>query len=180
MRISAGADDAEIGLLEISLASGVPASLRNIPNKYNIIIRLWTSCFYCLLKNLRRSSLASKIVLEYYAYTFYAALLERYTFLDYRAGWLEALGDLTRYRIVIAGMVPTAPQGSSYLTTVAVNGGFRTSPHGSTVSSGAMSTISSEKNPARPCSPTPSVGIIAARLMELEPEKDRWRRVAQE
>jgi hypothetical protein len=97
-----------LNLLEISLASGVPASLRNIPDKYNIIIRLWTNCFYRLLENLRRSSLSSKITLEYlqefiyYAYTFYTALLERNTFEAYRAGWLEALGDLTRYCFVIA------------------------------------------------------------------------------
>ena len=176
-----------LNLLEISLASGVPASLRNIPDKYNIIIRLWTNCFYRLLENLRRSSLTSKIALEYlqefiyYAYTFYTALLERNTFLDYRAGWLEALGDLARYRIVIAAMIPTTLQVSSSLTTAAVNGGLRTSPVGSNTSlSGAMSTTSNEKHPARPCSPTPSVGIIAARLMELEPEKDRWRRIARE
>jgi hypothetical protein len=31
------------------------------------------------------------------------ALLERDTFKDYRAGWLEALGDIARHRIVIAG-----------------------------------------------------------------------------
>jgi hypothetical protein len=43
----------------------------------------------------------------YYAYTFYTALLERNTFSDYRAGWLEALGNLTQYCIIIAGMVPT-------------------------------------------------------------------------
>ena len=43
-------------------------------------------------------------------------------YLDYRAGQLEALGDLARYLISIAAMVPTAPQ-------------------------------------ARPCLPTPSVGI---------------------
>jgi hypothetical protein len=79
-----------------------------------------------------------------------------------------------------AGMVPTAPQVSSFFNYCRVNGGLWTSPHGSTVSSGAMSTTSSEKHPMRPCSPTPSVGIIAARLMELEPEKDRWRRVARE
>ena len=114
-----------LNLLEISLASGVPASLRNIPDKYNIIIRLWTNCFYRLLENLRRSSLTSKIALEYlqefiyYAYTFYTALLERNTFSDYRAGWLEALGDLARYRIVIAAMVPTTSHGSSSLTTAA-------------------------------------------------------------
>lgn len=33
---------------------------------------------------------------------------------------------------------------------------------------------------ARPCLPTPSAGIVAARLMGLELERDRWRRVARE
>jgi protein SMG6 len=81
-----------LNLLEISLASDVPASLRNIPEKYNIIIHLWTNCFYRLLENLRRSSLSSQIAYEYlqefiyYAYTFYSALFKRNTFLDYRAG----------------------------------------------------------------------------------------------
>jgi len=89
-----------LDLLTISLAPGVPASLKNIPEKYNIIIHLWTNCFYRLLENLRRSSPTSKIALEYlqefiyYAYTFYTSLLERNTFKEYHAGWLEALGDL--------------------------------------------------------------------------------------
>jgi hypothetical protein len=63
-------------------------------------------------------------------HTLSTTLLERNTFLDYRAGWLEALGNLARYCIVIAGMVPTATQVSSSLTTAAVNGGLRTSPVG--------------------------------------------------
>ena len=54
-----------LNLLEISLSSDVPASLQNIPEKYNIIIHLWTSCFYRLLKNLWRSPLASQIAYEY-------------------------------------------------------------------------------------------------------------------
>ncbi|KAI9455599.1 hypothetical protein BJY52DRAFT_638264 [Lactarius psammicola] len=174
-------------LLEISLAPGVPASLRNIPEKYNIIIRLWTNCFYRLLENLRRYSLSSKIALEYlqefiyYAYTFYTALLERETFSDYRPGWLEALGDLARYRIVIAAMVPAPLRPSRTLTAAAVRSRLRASPDGSAMSlSRTMSTTSSEKHPARPDSPSPSVGIVAARLMEIEPEKDRWRRVARD
>jgi hypothetical protein len=176
-----------LNLLEICLATGVPPSLRNIPDKHNIIIRLWTSCFHRLLENLRRSSLTSRIALEYlqefiyYAYTFYTVLLERDTFKYYRASWLEALGDLARYRIVIAAMVPTPDRGSSSLTTANVNGGLRGSHVGSSVSlSGAMSTSGSEKHPARPYSLTPSVGIVAARLMELEPEKDRWRGISRD
>jgi protein SMG6 len=176
-----------LNLLEISLAPGVPVSLRNIPQKYNIIIRLWTNCFYRLLENLRRSSLSSRIALEYlqefiyYAYTFYTALLERETFKEYRTNWLEALGDLARYRIVIAAMIPVPTRPSASLTAAAVNGGLQLTPTESTLSlSCTMSTRSSEKHPARPDSPSPSVGIVAARLMELEPEKDRWRRIARD
>jgi hypothetical protein len=102
-----------LNLLKLSRSSAVLASLCNIPDKYNIIIRLWTSCFYRLLKNLQCSSLASKIALEYlqesiyyYAYTFYTALLERNLFSDYCASWLKVLGDLAQYCIVIAAMVP--------------------------------------------------------------------------
>ena len=174
-------------LLEISLAPGVPASLRNIPEKYNIIIRLWTNCFYRLLENLRRSSLNSRVALEYlqdfiyYAYTFYTALLERETFVDYRPGWLEALGDLARYRIVIAAMVPPQIRPSRTLTAAAVRSRLGASPDGSSMSlSRTLSSASSEKRPIRPDSPSPSVGIVAARLMDLEPEKDRWRRVARD
>jgi protein SMG6 len=176
-----------LNLLEISLAPGVPVSLRNIPQKYNIIIRLWTNCFYRLLENLRRSSLSSRIALEYlqefiyYAYTFYTSLLVRETFSEFRTGWLEALGDLARYRIVIAAMITAPTRSSAPLTTAAVNGGFRVDPPESTLSlSHTMSTSSSEKHPARPDSPSPSVGIVAARLMELEPERDRWRRIARD
>jgi hypothetical protein len=50
-------------LLEISLVSGVLVSLRNIPEKYDIITRLWANCFYRLLENLRRYSLNSRIAL---------------------------------------------------------------------------------------------------------------------
>ena len=50
-----------LDLLTISLVAGIPTSLKNIPQKYNIIIRLWTNCFYRLLKNLWHSSPISKI-----------------------------------------------------------------------------------------------------------------------
>jgi hypothetical protein len=39
---------------------------------------------------------------------------------DYRPGWLEALGDLARYRIVIASMVPVPMCPSRSLTAAAI------------------------------------------------------------
>ncbi|KAI0258017.1 hypothetical protein BC834DRAFT_1046289 [Gloeopeniophorella convolvens] len=45
--------DMMLNLLENSQAPGVPVSLRNISEKYNIITRLWTNSFHRLLENLR-------------------------------------------------------------------------------------------------------------------------------
>src|SRR5712691_4648152 len=115
LNVFASLSELMLDLLTISLAPGVPTSLKNIPEKYNIIIRLGTNCFYRLLENLRRSSPTSKIALEYlqefiyYAYMFYTSLFERNTFKEYRAGWLEALGDLARYHIPLRPFATQLP-----------------------------------------------------------------------
>jgi protein SMG6 len=98
-------------LLEISLSPSVPTSLRNIPTKYNLIVRLWTYGFHKLLESLRRASFTSPLALEhlqdfiYYAYSFYTGLLEEHILNSFRSGWLEALGDLARYGMAVAAMV---------------------------------------------------------------------------
>jgi len=95
----------------MSLAPSVLASLRNIPTKHNIIVRLWTFAFHKSLESLRRASFTSPLALEhlqdfiYYAYTFYTSLLEPPTLDSFKSGWLEALGDLARYRMAVAAMV---------------------------------------------------------------------------
>lgn len=43
-------------LLTLTMAPSVPASLRNIPKKYNLVTRMWTYAFYLLLENLRRTA----------------------------------------------------------------------------------------------------------------------------
>ena len=55
-------------MLALTLAPTVPASLKNIPQKYNLIIRLWTHAFYHLLESLRhaaRPPTNSLVALEY-------------------------------------------------------------------------------------------------------------------
>ncbi|KAH7903321.1 hypothetical protein BJ138DRAFT_166763, partial [Hygrophoropsis aurantiaca] len=87
-------------LMEISLAASVLASLCVIPTKYNIIMRLWTHAFYKLLETLRRASFNSPLALEhlqdfiYFVSTFYTGLLEEPALHTFKAGWLEALGDI--------------------------------------------------------------------------------------
>ena len=160
-------------LLEISLAPSVPASLPNISTKYNIIIRLWTRGFDKLLESLRSASFTSVLALEYpqdfipYAYTFYTGLLEEQTLGMFRAGWLDALGDLARYHMSIEAMVrrheglgPEAHNGSGFCRPVCrplpLPVICRTCPH--------KSSPTSEKLVARiDDSPRPSVGLAAAK-----------------
>ncbi|TFK26448.1 hypothetical protein FA15DRAFT_667539 [Coprinopsis marcescibilis] len=173
-------------LLEISLSPSVPASLRTIPTKYNIIVRLWTYAFHKLLESLRRASFQSLIALEhlqdfiYYAYTFYTGLLEEQTLNLFKSSWLEALGDLARYRMAVAAMVNSGMGGQGGLTTKAVS--EATADSSATLAVPATDTKSTSDEPAARIddSPSPSVGIAAARSMEIEPEKERWRNIARE
>ncbi|PPR08027.1 hypothetical protein CVT24_010868 [Panaeolus cyanescens] len=175
-------------LLTISLAPSVPASLRNIPTKYNIIVRLWTFGFHKLLESLRHSSFTSPLALEhlqdviYYAYTFYTGLLEEPTLNPFKAGWLEALGDLARYRMAVAAMVNGGIGGQGGLTQKAVteasNGtdGVSERP----TSNGSVKSISDAPAARIDDSPSPSIGLAAARLLDVEPEKERWRNIARD
>lgn len=178
-------------LMEISLAPSVPASLRVIPTKYNIIIRLWTHAFHKLLEALRRASFSSPLALEhlqdfiYYAYTFYTGLLEEPSLRSFRSGWLEALGDLARYRMAVAAMVTNNQLKGPALTTDAVSKAAAASADGEPVtakSKSQMSVKSSSDHPAARVgdSPSPSIGVVAARMMDVEPEKERWRSIAKE
>lgn len=174
-------------LLEISLAPSVPASLRNIPEKYNIIPRLWTNAFHKLLEGLRRASCSSADVAAfehlqdyiYYAYTFYTGLVEERTLDSFKSNWLEALGDLARYRMAVAAMVTNQTASASTLTFAdvrQVTGDDEEKPPGSVIGS-----MISELPAARiDDSPVPSIGLAAARALELEPEKERWRQIARD
>lgn len=176
-------------LLQISLAPSVPASLRVIPTKYNIIVRLWTYAFHKLLETLRRASFASTLALEhlqdfiYFAYTFYTGLLEEPSLRSFRAGWLEALGDLARYRMAVAAMVTHSQLSGAALTTDAVSRAAAAAEDANGKKSRSLMSVtaSSDKPAARiDDSPAPSVGVTAARMMQVGPEKERWRGIAKE
>jgi protein SMG6 len=178
-------------LLEISLAPSVPASLRNIPRKYNIITRLWTYGFHKLLESLRRAAcnvprdaVAFEHLQEfiYFAYTFYTHMLEERSLDEYESYWLEALGDLARYRMNVAAMAASIYLPSSGVSAAAFLSNNRPSSGGGG-DDDAMSAASfaSHAQQARiDDSPVPSVGVAAARLLESEPEKERWRQIARE
>lgn len=154
-----------------------------------MIVRLWTYSFHKLLESLRKASFRSPLALEhlqdfiYYAYTFYTGLLEEPSLNPFKAGWLEALGDLARYRMAVAAMVNGGVGGQGGLTTKAVSEAAASAKKLSDAETGVGSQGSGKSVSDFPAariddSPSPSIGLAAARLLDIEPEKERWRNVA--
>ena len=69
------------------------------------------------MESLRHAAFASPLAMEhlqdfiYYAYIFYMGLLEDPTLISFKSGWLEALGDLAWYWIVVAAIVNDGSRG---------------------------------------------------------------------
>ncbi|KAI0670612.1 hypothetical protein C8Q78DRAFT_1170843 [Trametes maxima] len=200
-------------MLALTLAPTVPASLKNIPQKYNLIIRLWSHAFYHLLESLRhaaRPPTTSPVALEYlqqflnYAYVFYGGLIEERNFSQYRGAFLEALGDLSRYWMAVSALLEGTHTSSNTLTTSAIAKNNLLVSHTPRPSTPNATTDALSPTPARiddsPQSSEaempigveaiaggvahmqniPSVGQEAARLMELDSDKERWRQVAKD
>jgi protein SMG6 len=176
------------GLLRLTLARDVPVSLRAVPEKYNLIMRLWLNGFHRPLENLRRCAFNnSAAALEhlqdfiYYAYTFYSCLFEEENLLVYRSSWVESLGDLARYRMAVSELVTSKTSHSTSLTQSAVSQVTGISDH-LVISVSPDDTKASQisDSPVLPKGNSPSVGIEAARAMELPPEREMWRNIARE
>lgn len=87
----------------------VPSSLHQLTVRYNIPSRLWQSGYHLILERLRHAWMSGQpnaldllTDLVYDAYKFYTDLLEDQTLANFRTAWIEALGDLARYRMAIA------------------------------------------------------------------------------
>jgi protein SMG6 len=100
-------------------------------------------------------------------------------------GWsLEALGDLAWYRMSLAAIVngDTGGQGGLILKAVSEV----TAVESSDIKEKQKDTPTSAKlvsdAPAARIydSPSPSIAVAAARLLEVEPEKERWRNIARD
>jgi len=142
--------DAHHDFMTVCLDPLIPASLHNLPVKYNIPTRLWQSGFHLLLERMRYTWIAnvptgggaipshgfnrsaealhrdanlSAKALDhltdfiYDAYSFYTNLLEEQVLFNFRTAWLEALGDLARYRMAIAAHVAAAERAERNLAT---------------------------------------------------------------
>jgi hypothetical protein len=144
-------------------------SFHGIANSCNIPSRLWTIAFHRLLETLRRASLSSPIALEhlsdfiYYAYNFYAGLHENPILDTFRQQWLEALGDLARYRMAVVAHLATTPFGTHF--------NERTT---------TTCTVIKEPQTRIDDSPSPSIGPAVARDLDEEPERETWRKTARD
>ncbi|OCH95657.1 hypothetical protein OBBRIDRAFT_767535 [Obba rivulosa] len=141
-----------------------------------------------------------------YTYTFYGALLEEERLEAFRGDWLEALGDVSRYFMAVTVITDSArlsPRAITITTpkpsALAHHHLMANTPRPSTPNMSSMADMQDtpSSNPAQltrfariddspPSSEAqrpgpgaaPSVGVVAARMMELEPDKERWRSVA--
>ncbi|OCF36801.1 hypothetical protein I316_01397 [Kwoniella heveanensis BCC8398] len=93
----------------------VPSSYHQLSVKYNIPSRLWQTAFHLLLERLRHAWMSNHPTaldlltdVVYDAYRFYSELLENQALCNFRTAWIEALGDLARYRMAIASHVQEA------------------------------------------------------------------------
>lgn len=105
--------------LEMTCRPELPRSVQELAEIYNLPSRLWQTGFHLMLESLR-TSLASQHHMQghqrkaalldhltefiYYAYSFYSALHESERCKSFRRAWIESLGDLSRYRMAVAGL----------------------------------------------------------------------------
>jgi protein SMG6 len=122
----------------------------------------------------------------YYAYTFYTGLLEEPSLNPFKSGWLEALGDLAWYRMAVAAMVNGNTGGEGGLTIKALLEAIATESPDTKQKDPKLSSPGSTKSvsdaPAARIDdgPSPSIRVAAARLLEVEPEKEQWRNIARD
>lgn len=132
---------------------------------------------------LRRASLTSLAALEQldgfiiYSYGFYTSLLEEEHLAQFRVLWIEALGDLARYKMaVVAHVADGAPRQSNGPSAVSMS--TLVTPFHQPAARGVSPEMSRIDDVD--AASAPSIGLQAAAEMEMEDEKELWRRTARD
>jgi hypothetical protein len=122
----------------------------------------------------------------YYAYSFYTGLLEEHQLSSFKHSWLEALGDLARYKMAVTALVGEIERSPMALTSANLS----QQAAAADMQSDSLAPPPADEKPKSNLSdapaariddsPSPSVGLVAARNMDLEPEKERWRSIARD
>jgi protein SMG6 len=184
--------------LTAALDPRLPASLHSLPVKYNIAARLWQNSFHLLIERMRTTWLAPSAALtrssaddghgladaaaaasaralehltDYIldAYQFYTTLLDEQVLTTFRSAWIEALGDLARYRMAVANHVAQS---------TASGGGGESSPPARF----ARIDDDSEDEMVPPAPPVPSGNSIGKEVADAWDVEDRetWRTTARD
>ncbi|KAJ3531756.1 hypothetical protein NMY22_g8019 [Coprinellus aureogranulatus] len=105
-------------LLRHIMSPTLGGALNHIPRPYNLPGRLWALSFHALLETLRQASFSSAVAFDLvqdrlqHAYAFYHELLLDKPLLPFKSAWLEALGDLCRYRAAFAATCAVRMRGA--------------------------------------------------------------------
>lgn len=147
----------------------VPPSLHQLTVRYNIPSRLWQNGFHLLLERLRLSWMtgnpsALDLLTDfvYDGYKFYTDLLEDVALVGFRTAWIEALGDLARYRMAIASRL-------SATSAEKGKGKTRQTAHAE----------DSEEEDDKPLADGASIGAEVAERWDVE-DTDTWRQTARD
>ncbi|KAJ7767635.1 hypothetical protein B0H16DRAFT_1520260 [Mycena metata] len=156
-------------------------SLSHLIKQSKLVVRLWICGFLNLLQSLHRAASSSTLALEHlrdfldYAYGFYTVLVEDPLLSLFKNGWLEALGELARYKMLVSATFPDRV-GSAGLPAQPVSAADpnheRLAPLPSSLINPPTTRVDN--------SSSASFGLPAVRVLDIEPEPERWRRVAQE
>ena len=144
----------------------IPSTFQQLALKYNIPSRLWQVSFHLILERLRLAWMMAQPAaldlltdLVHDAYRFYTDLLEDQAMVHFRTAWIEALGDLARYRMTIASHVPDGNTGAA--------------------ASKRDSKLSGDDVDGPPRSDDASIGADVAQTWDIE-DKETWRTNARE
>lgn len=148
----------------------VPSSLHQLTVRYNIPSRLWQVGFHLILERLRHAWMTGQpAALDlltdflYDAYKFYTDVLEDQSLGNFRTAWIEALGDLARYRMAIASHLAEKERQASSATE---KGKERQD----------LGRIDDDETDE---GETGSIGVAVAQSWDVE-DKETWRTTARE
>ncbi|GAA5837904.1 hypothetical protein JCM11251_004694 [Rhodosporidiobolus azoricus] len=202
--------DAHYSFLQLSLDPRLPASLHQLPQRYNIPTRLWQVAFHRLLERMRHAVLSSPLpsttsataggegeanVLDHliefiqYAYGHYSQLFEDPSVSVFRAAWIEQLGDLARYRMAVAGLASRrthAAQAAAAKAAGASAGAGASQPQA--LSAANLAAAATNKLPPSPTAdaalapPVPAPASIGLPALDSWDleEQETWREIARE
>ncbi|CDW96815.1 hypothetical protein [Sporisorium scitamineum] len=185
--------------LEMTCRPEFPRELQELAEVRNMPSRLWQTAFHPMLESLR-TSLSSNHHLQsnqrrvelldhltefiYYAYSFYSALQESERYKDLRRAWIESLGDLSRYRMAVAGLASSIDGGGDEIRNKQSDDRRPVSPRSPHRRGEADTTLRRQSNvePMKDVTPANEIdkaSIGSAALGDWEwTEKDTWRQTA--